>query len=114
MRVLVVKMSSLGDVIHTLPALGDAVNALPGIRFDWVVEEAFAEIPEWHSAVERVIPFAFRRWRKRPLKNFSGPEWHEARRALRSRDYDAVIDAQGLLKSAIVSRLVPAPRIRSA
>ena len=110
MRVLVVKMSSLGDVIHTLPALGDAVNALPGIRFDWVVEEAFAEIPEWHSAVERVIPFAFRRWRKRPLKNFSGPEWHEARRALRSRDYDAVIDAQGLLKSAIVSRLVPAPR----
>ncbi len=110
MRVLVVKLSSLGDVIHTLPALGDAAAALPGIRFDWVVEEAFAEIPGWHSAVEQVIPIALRRWRKRPLKDFSGPEWREARRLLRAHDYDAVIDAQGLLKSAFIARLVQAPR----
>ena len=110
MKVLVVKMSSLGDVIHTLPALGDAAAAVPGIRFDWVVEEAFAEIPGWHPAVDRVIPVAIRRWRKSPFRAFTGPEWRSARAALRERDYDAVIDAQGLLKSAVITRLVRAPR----
>lgn len=110
MRALVVKMSSLGDVIHTLPALTDAAAALPGIQFDWVVEEAFAEIPAWHPAVDRVIPVALRRWRKRPLRDFTGPEWRVARASLRDRSYDAVIDAQGLIKSAFISRLVPAPR----
>ncbi len=105
-----VKMSSLGDVIHTLPALTDAARALPGIRFDWVVEEAFAEIPAWHPAVDQVIPVAIRRWRKRPLKNFTGPERRRARNALRRQHYDAVIDAQGLLKSAFIVRLVKATR----
>jgi heptosyltransferase-1 len=110
MRVLVVKLSSLGDVIHTLPALSDAAAALPGIRFDWVVEEAFAQIPQWHPAVEQVIPVAIRRWRKRPLRDFRGSEWRRARSALRGRQYDAVIDAQGLMKSAFIARLVKAPR----
>ena len=110
MRVLVVKMSSLGDVIHTLPALSDAVIAVPGIRFDWVVEEAFAEIPAWHPAVDKVIPVALRRWRKSPLRSFTGAEWEKFRRALARRQYDAVIDAQGLLKSAFIARLVKAPR----
>jgi len=109
-RVLVVKLSSLGDVIHTLPALGDAAAAVPGLVFDWVVEEGFAEIPAWHSAVDRVIPVALRRWRKRPLQDFTGPEWRAARKSLREQAYDAVIDAQGLLKSALIARLVPAPR----
>ncbi len=54
----------MGDVLHTLPALTDAVQAIPGIRFDWVVEEGFAQIPSWHETVERVIPVAIRRWRK--------------------------------------------------
>jgi heptosyltransferase-1 len=103
-------MSSLGDVIHTLPALTDAAGALPGIRFDWVVEEAFAEIPAWHPAVDQVIPVAIRRWRKRPLKSFTGPEWRRARNALRRQHYDAVIDAQGLLKSAFIARLVKTTR----
>ncbi len=110
MRVLVVKMSSLGDVIHTLPALGDAATAIPGIRFDWVVEEAFAEVPGWHPAVDRVIPVAIRRWRKNPLKGFAGPEWRGARTALRESHYDAAIDAQGLLKSAFITRLVRGPQ----
>ena len=110
MRVLVVKLSSLGDVIHTLPALGDAAAAVPGLVFDWVVEEGFAEIPAWHSAVDRVIPVAIRRWRKRPLRDFTGPEWRAARKSLREQAYEAVIDAQGLLKSALIARLVPAPR----
>lgn len=110
MRVLVVKMSSLGDVVHTLPAITDAASMVPGIRFDWVVEEAFAEIPAWHPRVDRVIPVALRRWRKRPLRDFSGPEWRRFRASLRRERYDAVIDAQGLLKSAFIARLVPAPR----
>ncbi len=110
MKVLVVKMSSLGDVIHTLPALGDAVAALPGIRFDWVVEEAFAEIPGWHGAVERVIPVAIRRWRHRPFSAGTRREWARALRAVGQGDYHAVIDAQGLLKSALVTRWVAAPR----
>ena len=109
MRVLLVKMSSLGDVVHTLPALTDALAAIPGIRFDWVVEEAFAEIPAWHPAVDKVIPIALRRWRKHPLRDFSGPEWRECRNQLKRNHYDAVIDAQGLLKSAFVARLVKAP-----
>lgn len=109
MRVLVVKMSSLGDVIHTLPALTDAASAVEGIRFDWVVEEGFAEIPAWHPAVDNVLPIALRRWRKHPLRDFRGPQWRAFRQSLRRESYDAVIDAQGLLKSAIIARLPKIP-----
>jgi heptosyltransferase-1 len=104
MRVLVIKTSSLGDVIHTLPALTDAMRAYPGIHFDWVVEEAFAEIPKWHPAVDRVIPVAIRRWRKNPLKAWFSGEWKHFRLNLREREYDYVIDAQGLVKSAFITR----------
>ena len=110
MRALVVKMSSLGDVVHTLPALTDAARSLPGICFDWVVEEAFAEIPAWHPAVATVIPVALRRWRRQPWKNLRGSEWQQAREALASERYDAVIDAQGLVKSAFIASRVAAPR----
>lgn len=110
MKVLVVKMSSLGDVIHTLPALTDARHALPGVRFDWVVEQAFAEIPGWHPAVDKVIPVAMRRWRHQLLRANTRREWGQARAELRARDYDALIDAQGLLKSAFICRQVVAPR----
>ncbi|MGI8466427.1 lipopolysaccharide heptosyltransferase RfaC [Pectobacterium punjabense] len=106
MRVLIVKTSSMGDVLHTLPALTDAMQAIPGIQFDWVVEEGFAQIPSWHPAVSRVIPVAIRRWRK---SWFSAPirqERAEFKRQLRQYRYDAVIDAQGLIKSALlVTRL---------
>lgn len=109
MHVLVVKTSSLGDVIHTLPALTDAARALPGIRFDWVVEEAFAEIPSWHPAVDRVIPVAVRRWRKAPFKALLSGEWGRFKHALRQTRYDATIDAQGLLKSALLTRYAGKP-----
>ncbi|MFS9434721.1 lipopolysaccharide heptosyltransferase RfaC [Citrobacter sp. C348] len=106
MRVLIVKTSSMGDVLHTLPALTDAQRAIPGIQFDWVVEEGFAQIPSWHSAVNRVIPVAIRRWRK---AWFSAPikaERKAFRDAVRLQQYDAIIDAQGLVKSAaLVTRL---------
>lgn len=104
MRVLVIKTSSLGDVIHTLPAITDAAAALPGVRFDWVVEESFAEVPDWHDAVERVIPVALRRWRRHPLRTLLGAEWRGFRRRLRAHEYDRVVDAQGLIKSAWLAR----------
>jgi len=107
---MVVKMSSLGDIIHTLPALTDAVSAIPGVRFDWLVEEAFAEIPAWHPAVDRVIPVALRRWRRRPWRCFAGPEWRAVARAAGGLQYDAVIDAQGLLKSAWIMCRTRGPR----
>lgn len=106
MRVLIVKTSSMGDVLHTLPALTDALRAVTEVKFDWVVEESFAQIPTWHTAVERVIPVAIRRWRK---AWFSAPVKAERQAfhdALLSVNYDAVIDAQGLIKSAaLVTRL---------
>ena len=106
MRVLIVKTSSMGDVLHTLPSLTDAMRAIPGIRFDWVVEEGFAQIPTWHEAVDRVIPVAIRRWRK---AWFSAPikaERKAFREAVQARCYDAIVDAQGLVKSAaLVTRL---------
>ncbi|ANF24459.1 lipopolysaccharide heptosyltransferase I [Stutzerimonas stutzeri] len=109
MRVLLVKTSSLGDVIHTLPALTDAHRAIPGIQFDWVVEEGFAEIPAWHPAVAQVIPVAIRRWRKHPLQTLRTGEWRRFKARLRETRYDLVIDAQGLLKSAWLTRYVKAP-----
>lgn len=109
MRVLLIKTSSLGDVIHTLPALTDAQRQIPGIRFDWVVEEGFAEIPGWHPAVDEVIPVAIRRWRKNFLKTWRSGEWRAFKGKLASRQYDLIIDAQGLLKSAMLTRLNPAP-----
>lgn len=104
-RVLLVKTSSMGDVIHTLPAITDACAAVPGMVFDWVVEEAFAEIPAWHPRVERVIPVAVRRWRKNLFKLFGSDEWARFRGQLGQYPYDLVIDAQGLIKSAVLTRL---------
>jgi heptosyltransferase-1 len=108
-RVLIIKTSSLGDVIHTLPALTDAAHAIPGIRFDWVVEEGFAEIPSWHPAVDQVIPVAIRRWRKNVWQTIKSGEWKAFKQRVRERKYDLVIDAQGLVKSAWLTRYVKAP-----
>lgn len=101
MRVLIIKTSSMGDIIQTLPALTDAQHAIENISFDWVVEEGFSEIPHWHPSVRTTIVSGLRRWRTRPvyheLKNFM--------RLLRQVNYDYVIDSQGLLKSAILTYL---------
>ncbi|RMS39539.1 Lipopolysaccharide heptosyltransferase I, partial [Pseudomonas coronafaciens pv. garcae] len=109
LRVLLIKTSSLGDVIHALPALTDAARALPGIRFDWVVEEGFAEIPGWHPAVDTVIPVAIRRWRKNLWQTVRSGEWRRFKQRVREQRYDLVIDAQGLFKSAWLTRYVDAP-----
>ena len=111
MRVLLIKTSSMGDVIHALPALTDAMRAIPGIRFDWVVEEAFQEIPAWHPAVDRVIPVALRRWRKSPLKAIFSGEWRRFVLALRKESYDLILDSQGLIKSAWLASKAKGPRV---
>ncbi|MFT7218757.1 MAG: heptosyltransferase-1 [Candidatus Azotimanducaceae bacterium] len=109
MRVLLVKTSSLGDVVHALPAVTEASAANPELVFDWVVEEAFQDIPALHPAVGRVIPIAIRRWRKNIFHC-----WKEIGRfkdELRKTEYDLVIDSQGLLKSALVSLMARGPGV---
>jgi heptosyltransferase-1 len=105
LRILIVKTSSLRDVVHTLPALTDAAQAIPGLRADWVVEEGFAEIPAWHPAVDRVIPVAVRRWRKQWWNTLRGGELGRFLSDLRHTKYDVIIDAQGLFKSAVITGL---------
>ncbi len=105
MKVLLVKTSSMGDLIHTLPAVTDAVRYYPDIEFDWVAEESFTEIPLWHPAVQRVLPVAMRRWRKSLHNKATRQEISGAIQHIRERQYDLVIDAQGLIKSAVITRL---------
>ncbi|RWP48935.1 lipopolysaccharide heptosyltransferase I [Mesorhizobium sp.] len=109
MRVLIVKTSSMGDVIHTFPALEDARRNRPDVSFDWCVEEAFAGIVALHPAIATIHTVAIRRWRTRPLGRSTWREAARLRRALRDCRYDLVIDAQGLLKSALVAKLAAAP-----
>jgi heptosyltransferase I len=104
MHVLIVKTTSLGDIIHLLPALTDAQAAYPEIRFDWVVESSFQDVPRWHPAVDRIIPVNLRQWRKQPFARATRAAWRLFKNALRERRYDKVIDAQGLMKSAWVAR----------
>ncbi len=104
MRILIVKLSSLGDVVQTMPVVHDLLVAFPRAQIDWVVEEAFAPLVQEVSGVRRVLPIAQRRWRK---SWFSAPT--QAERAaftqlLRAQEYDAVLDFQGLIKSALVAR----------
>jgi heptosyltransferase I len=109
MKALIVKTSSMGDVIHTFQAIEDIARHRPDVSLDWCVEEAFADIVALHPAIRTTHRVALRRWRKSLL---DASTWHEAamlRRALKAARYDLVIDAQGLLKSALVSRLAGAP-----
>jgi heptosyltransferase-1 len=109
MRLLIIKMTSLGDVVHMLPALTEAASHVPDLRADWVVEEGVAAIPAWHPAVDRVIPSALRRWRHRLGQGATWREMAQFRRSLQGHEYDLVLDAQGLIKSALVARLARGP-----
>src|ERR1700739_2309600 len=109
MRILIVKTSSLGDIVHTLPALGDAVRAVPGLRCDWLAERAFAEIPPWHPAVERVIQCDLRGWRRNLGQTVFGGDWARLRAQLRQTDYHLVVAAPGLVKSAWLARQARGP-----
>ena len=109
-RLLFVKTSSLGDVVHQFPAVSDAARRAPGAAIDWVVEEAFAEVAALHPAVRRVLPVAVRRWRGALASPATWREMGAFRRALAAEHYDCVIDTQGLLKSALIARFADGPR----
>jgi heptosyltransferase-1 len=103
--VLFVKTSSLGDVIHHMPALTEARARRPAFRFAWVVEESFAPLVRLHPAVDVVIPVASRRWRRSLPWPSTWREIEAFRRTLRARHYDAIIDTQGLVRSALITRV---------
>lgn len=102
LRVLIVRLSSLGDVVHAAPVVADIRRAHPAARIDWVVEEAFVPLARCVDGIERLIPIALRRWRKAPLaaRGEIAAFWRDLRRTR----YDAVLDLQGLIKSAAVTR----------
>jgi heptosyltransferase I len=103
-KVLIVKLSSLGDVVHAMPAVQDIRRAWPHAQIEWVVENAFAPVVQRCEGVQRIIGCDLRRWRKSPLNAQTRAEWRTFRRELRSVRYDAIIDLQGLTKSALVAR----------
>ncbi len=105
MRILLVKTSSLGDVIHNLPVLTDLHAHFPDAMIDWVVEEGFAEIPRLHPSVHYVIPIAVRRWKKHLRSRATWREMAAFRNQLQSETYDLIIDTQGLFKSAVITWL---------
>ena len=109
MRILIVKTSSLGDVIHNLPVVNDIRHHCPDAVIDWCAEESFAAIPRLHSGVGEVIPVAVRRWRKHLLQGATWRELLDFRHRLQAQTYDAVIDTQGLLKSALLARQARGP-----
>lgn len=109
MRVLIIKLTSMGDLMHAFPALTDAVKHIPAISFDWVVDESFAEIPQWHPAVNKVITTAHRRWKKSMIYTYKNGEFGQFYRTLNHDDYDVVVDLQSNLKSACVSWLRRGP-----
>lgn len=104
-RVLIVKLSSLGDVVHAMPAVQDIRRAWPNLHIDWVVERAFAPLVARCEGVEHVIPIDLRRWRKAPFAASTRQAWRAFRADLSAQAYDVVVDLQGLTKSALVARL---------
>jgi heptosyltransferase I len=100
MRILIVKTSSMGDVIHTLPAITDIRRHLPNAQIDWLVETPFHQIVKLHPAVTQAIPISWRKWRKNPLDSVVRQSIKTTITTLREAKYDVVIDLQGLLKSA--------------
>jgi heptosyltransferase I len=107
MKILIIKLSSLGDILDTFAALTDAGRVYPDVEFDWVVEEAFAEVPAWHKLVKKIIPIGLRNFRK----NLCNGQLWRAIKNIRKEKYDFIIDAQGLLKSGVVSCIARGEKI---
>src|SRR3954471_21834349 len=105
LNILIVKLSSLGDVVHAMPAVQDIVASIPGARVDWVVERGFAPLVQRCAGVQRVIPCELRKWRKAPFAHETRQAWRAFRADLKREAYDAVIDLQGLTKSALVAHM---------
>ncbi len=108
-RILLVKLSSLGDVVHLFPAVTDLAARYPGAEIAWAVETPYAELVRLHPAVSRAIPVGLRALRDRPWSIAAWRALRESKAALRSQRWDYVVDAQGLIKSACVSRWSRSP-----
>lgn len=104
-KILLVRTSSLGDLVHMLPAVTDLATQLPHAQIDWVVEESFTEIPTWHPAVHTVIPVAHRRWRKSWWSAESRAERAAFKHRLQQTEYDVVLDMQALLKTVWITHM---------
>lgn len=104
-KILIVRTSSLGDLVHMLPAITDIASHIPGAQIDWLVEESFAEIPHWHPAVSNVITMAHRRWRKDWWSAQSRKERAALKKRIRQTQYDVVLDMQALLKTVWFTRM---------
>jgi heptosyltransferase-1 len=102
-RILLVKITSMGDLIQMLPALTDATDCIPGFSIDWLVDESFVEIAQLHSSVGTIFPLPYRRWKKNIRQSLMSGEVPRFLKRVRSQSYDMVIDAQSNLKSAFVS-----------
>ena len=105
MKILIVKLSSLGDVVHAMPALQDIRAAWPQAQIDWVVERGFSALVRRCAGVHRVIECELRRWRRSPFSSATRRAWHDFKTELQREHYDAVIDLQGLSKSALIAWL---------
>jgi heptosyltransferase-1 len=108
-EVLFVRMSSLGDVLHTFPAATELRRERPGVRLHWAVEEAYVDLVRLHPAVSRIVPVALRRWRRSPLAASTWREARALRAALATPSFDAIVDTQGLLKSVLVAKMAHGP-----
>lgn len=109
MRVLIVKTSSMGDVIHALPAVSDIARNIPGVQIDWLVEKSFSAIPRQHPAVNRVISLQWRKWRKSLRSPDTKAALNSWRKEMAQEKYDLIIDLQGLLKSALFAHFATGP-----
>lgn len=105
MKILLVKLSSLGDVVHTLPVVQDILTAMPDAKIDWAVEKSFAPVLAQVRGLHRTITCELRAWRKSPFAAATHAAWAKFKADLQQDSYDAVIDLQGLTKSALVARL---------
>jgi heptosyltransferase I len=105
LKILLVKLSSLGDVLHTLPVVHDIKTAFPEAQIDWVVESSFAGVVRRCDGVNNVVTCELRKWRKAPFSAGTRQAWQTFKTDLQREKYDAVIDLQGLTKSALVSKL---------
>jgi heptosyltransferase-1 len=105
MQILLIKTSSMGDLVHNCPVVTDILAHYPDAAIDWVAEEAYQAIPALHPGVRQIIPVAWRRWRKHLLRAQTWHEMAEFKHHLRAVDYDMVLDTQGLWKSVALAKL---------
>jgi heptosyltransferase-1 len=108
-RILIVKTSSMGDVVHAMPVVSDILRHHPDAEIDWLVEAPFAAIPKMHRGVREVLTMSWRKWRGRLLHRDTWAAMGALRRQLRAARYDLVLDLQGLVKSALWARQAGAP-----